>query len=67
MSTDVHRLGWEKRVHAPLQTEYVFSAGSVHQVIAPNKVIELKKSSVVLEKPFEGKTEISFVVSRDAL
>ena len=48
----------------PLHTNVIFSSGSDHQVIAPNKVVELRKSSVVLEKPFEGSTEIPFYVCR---
>ncbi|RSH92620.1 hypothetical protein EHS25_008065 [Saitozyma podzolica] len=52
--------GWEKRVTAPLNTSTVFDAGSAHQVIAPNKVVELRESSIVLEKPFEGSTELPF-------
>jgi hypothetical protein len=55
--------GWEKRVTAPLNTSTVFDAGSAHQVIAPNKVVELRESSIVLEKPFEGSTELPFFVS----
>jgi hypothetical protein len=47
---------------APLTTETVFGNNSPHKVIAPNKVVELKKDSVVLEKEFEGKTEVSFFV-----
>ncbi len=44
----------------------MFAAGSAHELIAPNKVVELKGSSVVLEKPFEGSTEIPFFVSHFA-
>lgn len=56
--------GWEDRVVAPLNTATVFPFGSVHQVVAPNKVVQLKEGSVVLEKPFEGSTEVPFAVSR---
>ncbi|KAK8865761.1 hypothetical protein IAR55_000908 [Kwoniella newhampshirensis] len=52
--------GWEKRATATLNDETVFLKGSQHRVIAPNKVIELKENSVVVEKPFEGSTEIPF-------
>lgn len=46
----------------PLNTEAVFGKTSPHQVIAPNRVVELKKDSIVLEKEFEGKLEIPFAV-----
>ncbi|RSH92622.1 hypothetical protein EHS25_008067 [Saitozyma podzolica] len=52
--------GWEQRVTAPLNTETVFPAGSPHTVIAPNKVVQLKPGSIVLEHPFEGKKEVPF-------
>ncbi|WWC58500.1 uncharacterized protein I303_101043 [Kwoniella dejecticola CBS 10117] len=52
--------GWEDKVSIPLTTERVFKKGSPHQVIAPNKVLQLKADSVILEKPFEGSTEIPF-------
>ncbi|WVQ85451.1 hypothetical protein IAT38_007616 [Cryptococcus sp. DSM 104549] len=52
--------GWEDRISAPLTTEHVFPAGSPHKVIAPNKVVELRANSVVLERPFEGSTEVPF-------
>ncbi|OWZ73497.1 hypothetical protein AYX14_01037 [Cryptococcus neoformans] len=52
--------GWEDKVTVPLTTKTVFPSGTAHQVIAPNKVIELRENSVVLEKPFEGSTEVSF-------
>ena len=47
---------------AHLSTEAMFASGSPNQVLAPNKVVELKSSSVVVEKPFEGSTEIPFFV-----
>jgi hypothetical protein len=40
-----------------------FAKDSPHQVLAPNKVIELKKNSVMLEKKFEQKYEFPFFVS----
>ncbi|WVQ97105.1 hypothetical protein IAU59_004215 [Kwoniella sp. CBS 9459] len=52
--------GWEKKVTVPLTQEIIFPADSIHKLVAPNKVVELKESSVVLEKPFEGSTELSF-------
>ncbi|OCF55598.1 hypothetical protein L486_07082 [Kwoniella mangroviensis CBS 10435] len=52
--------GWEEKVVLPLKTSTVFPFGSIHKVIAPNKVIELKKDSIMLEKPFEGSTEVPF-------
>lgn len=54
--------GWENKITAPLTTESVFGEKSPHRVIAPNKVVELKKDSIVLEKEFEGQTEIPFFV-----
>lgn len=59
----ISTLGWEDKVTVPLTTKAVFPSGTAHQVIAPNKVIELRENSVVLEKPFEGSTEVSFFVS----
>lgn len=44
--------------------ETVFPADSIHEVIAPNKVVELRESSLVLEHPFEGSTEVPFWVSQ---
>lgn len=52
--------GWEDKVTVPLTTKTVFPSGTAHQVIALNKVIELRENSVVLEKPFEGSTEVPF-------
>lgn len=47
---------------APLRTTITFASDSIHQVIAPNKVVELKENSIVVESPFEGSTEIPFFV-----
>jgi hypothetical protein len=55
--------GWEDKVIVPLTTETVFPKGSQHKVIAPNKVVELRENSVILEKEWEGVTEVPFVVS----
>lgn len=55
--------GWEDKVIVPLTTETVFPKGSQHVVIAPNKVVELREGSVVLEKEWEGVREIPFAVS----
>ncbi|WVQ97176.1 hypothetical protein IAU59_004286 [Kwoniella sp. CBS 9459] len=52
--------GWEEKVSLPLTTDRVFASGSPHQVIAPNKVVQLKEDRVVLEKPFEGSCEVPF-------
>ena len=51
------------RVLAPLQTDAFFAARSGHAVIPGNRVLELRKESVVLEKEFEGSTEVPFFVS----
>jgi len=57
-------LGWEeKNLTARLTQDVVFPADSRHRVICPNAVVELRKSSVVLERPFEGSTEVFFEVS----
>ncbi|WVR05724.1 hypothetical protein IAU60_002748 [Kwoniella sp. DSM 27419] len=52
--------GWENKVTAPLTQETVFPAESIHRVVAPNKVVELKEKSLVLSKAFEGSTELPF-------
>ncbi|EIW72649.1 hypothetical protein M231_06549 [Tremella mesenterica] len=52
--------GWEKKVLRPLTQDTVFQKDSPHRMVPGNKVIELKKGSVILEKPFEGSTELSF-------
>ncbi|WRT63953.1 uncharacterized protein IL334_000880 [Kwoniella shivajii] len=52
--------GWEKKITAPLSQETVFPSGSIHRVVAPNKVLDLKANSVVLENPFEGSNEVPF-------
>lgn len=54
--------GWEDKITVPLTTETVFGKSSPHQVVAPNKVVELKEGSLVLEKEFEGSTELPFFV-----
>jgi len=46
-----------------LSTPRVFPKNTPHQVIAPNKVVELKRNSIVLEKEFEGSVELPFFVS----
>jgi hypothetical protein len=56
--------GWEEKITVPLTTENVFGKSSPHQVVAPNKVVELKEGSLVLEKDFEGSTELPFFVCR---
>ncbi|ORY20957.1 hypothetical protein BCR39DRAFT_502344 [Naematelia encephala] len=52
--------GWEDRIVAPLRTSTVFQADTQHQVIAPNRVVELRENVVILEKPFEGSRELPF-------
>ncbi|OCF33245.1 hypothetical protein I316_04986 [Kwoniella heveanensis BCC8398] len=52
--------GWEDKVSIPLTTDRVFPSGSQHQVIAPNRVLQLREDFVVLEKPFEGSCEVPF-------
>jgi hypothetical protein len=54
---------WEKRVTAPLTQDTVFAKGSHHRVIAPNKVMELRENSIILEHPFEGSNEVPIWVS----
>jgi hypothetical protein len=54
--------GWEEKITVPLTTENVFGKSSPHQVVAPNKVVELKEGSLMLEKEFEGSTELPFFV-----
>jgi len=56
--------GWENKITVPLSTENVFGKSSPHVVIAPNKVVELKEGSLVLEKEFEGSNELPFFVCR---
>ena len=46
----------------PLNPEAIFTAGSGREVIPGNKVVELREGSVVLEKAFEGSTEVFFFV-----
>jgi hypothetical protein len=57
--------GWEEKITVPLTTETVFGKSSPHQVVAPNKVVELKEGSLVLEKEFEGSHELPFFVRLD--
>ncbi|TYJ57568.1 hypothetical protein B9479_001650 [Cryptococcus floricola] len=52
--------GWENKLTVPLTDDRVFPAGSQHRVIVPNKLVECKETSVVLEHPFEGSGEIPF-------
>jgi hypothetical protein len=55
--------GWEKRVTIPITRANTLPKDSHHVVLVPNKVVELKEGSVVLETPFEGSTELPFFVS----
>ncbi|WVW82068.1 hypothetical protein I302_104073 [Kwoniella bestiolae CBS 10118] len=52
--------GWEKRITVPLSQETVFPKNSNHKLVVPNKVVELKENSIVLEKLFEGSNEVPF-------
>jgi hypothetical protein len=54
--------GWENKITVPLTTENVFGKSSPHEVVAPNKVIELREGSLILEKEFEGSNELPFFV-----
>ena len=54
--------GWEKRASAPLTKEAVFPADSQHEVLAGCKVVELREGSVVIDREFEGSTEVPFYV-----
>ncbi|WOO83712.1 Apoptosis-inducing factor A [Vanrija pseudolonga] len=57
--------GWEsKNLTAEVTQASIFKNGSRHRVLSPNSVVELKKTSLVLEHPFEGSNEVTFVVSR---
>jgi hypothetical protein len=49
---------------APVRQETIFPAGSRHRVLAPNRVVKLRRTSVWLEQPFEGVDEVEFEVSR---
>ncbi|WVQ85449.1 hypothetical protein IAT38_007614 [Cryptococcus sp. DSM 104549] len=52
--------GWENKITVPLTDDRCFPAGSAHRVLAPNKLVECRENSVVLEHPFEGSTEVPF-------
>lgn len=55
--------GWEdKNFQLEVTQERFFPEDSRHRVLCPNTVKELKRSSVVLEHPFEGSTELPFWV-----
>ncbi|ODO07300.1 hypothetical protein L198_00879 [Cryptococcus wingfieldii CBS 7118] len=51
---------YSQAVTVPLTDDRVFPAGSQHRVIVPNRLVECKETSVVLEHPFEGSNEIPF-------
>lgn len=55
--------GWEKRMIVRLTQDNIFPGGVHHRLIVPNRVLELRRDSVILEHPFEGSTEVSFFVS----
>ncbi len=61
------RPGWDMtNFTAPVRQETIFPAGSRHRVLAPNRVVKLRRTSVWLEQPFEGVDEVEFEVSRGA-
>jgi hypothetical protein len=47
----------------PLTQDNIFPGGVHHRSIVPNRVLELRRDSVVLEKEFEGSREVFFFVS----
>jgi hypothetical protein len=47
----------------PLTQDNIFPGGVHHRLIVPNRVVELRRDSVVLEKEFEGSREVFFFVS----
>lgn len=47
----------------PLTQDVIFPGGVHHKLIAPNRVVELRRASLVLEREFEGSTEVEFFVS----
>jgi len=55
--------GWEKRMIVLLTQDNVFPGGVHHRLIVPNRVVELRRDSVVLDKEFEGSREVFFFVS----
>jgi hypothetical protein len=56
--------GWEKRMIVPLTQDNIFPGGVHHRLIVPNRVMELRRDSVILEWEFEGSREVPFFVSR---
>ncbi|OXG31029.1 hypothetical protein C367_01750 [Cryptococcus neoformans Ze90-1] len=52
--------GWENKITIPLTNDRVFPDGTPHRVLAPNKLVECKENSVILEQPFEGSNEVPF-------
>jgi hypothetical protein len=47
----------------PLTQENIFPGGVHHRLIVPNRVLELRRDSVILDKEFEGSREVFFFVS----
>lgn len=59
------RPGWDMtNFTAPVRQDTIFPAGSRHRVLAPNRVVKLRRTSVWLEQPFEGVDEVEFEVRR---
>jgi hypothetical protein len=47
----------------PLTQDNIFPGGVHHRLIVSNRVVELRRDSMVLEKEFEGSREVFFFVS----
>jgi hypothetical protein len=47
----------------PLTQDNIFSGGVHHRLIVPNRVLEIRRDSIILEKEFEGSQEVFFFVS----
>ncbi|BEJ09789.1 hypothetical protein CcaverHIS641_0607040 [Cutaneotrichosporon cavernicola] len=57
------RPGWDMtNFTAPVRQDTIFPAGSRHRVVAPNRVVKLRRTSVWLEQPFEGADEVDFEI-----
>lgn len=46
-----------------LTQDTIFPGGVHHRLIVPNRVLELRRDSVILEHTFEGSHEVPFFVS----
>jgi hypothetical protein len=47
----------------PLTHDNIFPGGVHHRLIVPNRVLEIRRDSIILEKEFEGSQEVFFFVS----